>query len=90
LGFVDDAETLAEGWEAEGFVRVAGRLVQPWQVQVVLFTAEGVSVLPVLVEGGKTAVFTITAATYTRPPVLIIAASAPQTLELASYQLLVR
>ncbi|MCB9434403.1 MAG: immune inhibitor A [Ardenticatenaceae bacterium] len=90
LGFLDDVETVAEGWQAEGFVRVARRLVQPWQVQVALFTAEGVSVLPVLVEGGKTAVFTIPAATYTRPPVLIIAASAPQTLELASYQLLVR
>lgn len=90
LGFLDDAETLAEGWQAEGFVRVAGRLLQPWQVQAVLFTADGVSVLPVLAVGGKTAVFTIPADTYTRPPVLIVAASAPQTLELANYSILIR
>lgn len=92
-GFFDDAEAPAYagvGWEAEGFVRAAGRLVQPWQVQVVLFTGEGVSVVPVMVVGGETAVVDIPAAAYTRPPILIIAASAPQTLELGSYRFLVK
>ncbi len=36
IGFFDDVEGGAEGWEADGFVRIINRLPQHWSVQAVV------------------------------------------------------
>ena len=83
IGFYDDAESLAGGWTAEGFTRAAAYLPQTWHLQLVTFQ-DGVPVVET-VSLADDQTLTVTAAG--ERPILIIAATAPMTLEPAHYKL---
>lgn len=87
IGFFDDAEQGAGDWQAEGFIQATARITQPWHLQLVAFDATGVNVVKVPVGNDGTAAFTVQP--QAQPPILIIAANAPQTLEVADYRLTV-
>lgn len=84
IGFYDDAESPADGWLAEGFVRAAGYLPQEWHLQLVTF-ADGQPVVTMLVPGedGRLEY----PLDVNGEAILIVAASAPATLEPAIYRL---
>ena len=88
IGFADDAETLDAGWLAEGFVRATATLPQTWPLQLVTFDGDEqptVQALPVGADGRVQFVLETTPGG--RRPVLIVAATAPDTLQPASYTL---
>lgn len=89
IGYVDDAET-DSGWTAEGFVRATGYLPQSWHLQLVYPQDDGVRVEKIAVDETGYATFELVAADGPEPPFLVVAASAPVTLNLASYRLDVR
>lgn len=84
IGFYDDAETLADGWTAEGFTRATGYVPQSWHLQLVTYenNVPVVELLPL--NEDQTLSLTIDEA---ERPILIVAASAPFTLEPAHYRL---
>lgn len=91
IDFFDDAETFDLGWNAEGFTRANGLLPQRWPLQLVTFDSDGrptVERLDVDEDGRMNYAFQ--ALPGTRRPLLIVAAIAPETLELAHYSLVIR
>ena len=91
IGFRDDAETLDTGWTAEGFVRATAALPQRWHLQLVTFDEDEqpiVQVLPVAADGR--AQFAVDVAPGGRRPLLIVAATAPDTLQAATYSLIIK
>jgi hypothetical protein len=87
IGFFDDGETLAEGWVADGFHRVTGYMPQVWHVQVVTFAAAGIEVRPLTLTPDQTGQISVNLDESRGRVIIIVAASAPATLELAHYQL---
>ena len=90
IGFSDDAETLDAGWTAEGFVRATATLPQSWHLQLVTFDENEqpmVQALPIAADGR--AQFAVDVAAGGRRPLLIVAATAPDTLEAATYSLVI-
>ena len=88
IGFHDDAETLAAGWTAEGFTRATPDVPQRWHVQLVTFDDDDqptVTLLPV--DGEGRARVDLTAGRGVRRPLLIVAATAAETLQTAAYRL---
>lgn len=88
IGFVDDAEGFIEGWVAEGFVRTAAELEQNWHLQLVTFDQDGrptVELLPVSPDGRIQ--HNYQSFPGARRPILIVAATAPETLETVAYAL---
>lgn len=88
IGFSDDAEALESGWTSEGFVRATADVPQRWHLQLVTFDQDGrpsVTLLPVDSDGR--AQFTYQGTPGFRRPLLIVAATAPETLETAAYHL---
>ncbi len=88
IGFYDDAETLEEGWEAEGFDRVTAVMPQQWFVLIVtqtdgIYTA--VERYPLV--GGESISHLLSLDASNGEAIVIVAASAPMTLELGQYQL---
>ena len=88
-GFYDDAETLADGWIAEGFTRATAYLPQTWHLQLITFTGgiPGVTSLPLAAD--QTLSFTVTSQSGEKRPILIIAATAPMSLQPAHYELVI-
>jgi hypothetical protein len=84
ISFYDDAETLAEGWTAEGFVRATGYLPQSWHLQLVTYENDVPVVEMLSLNADQTLELTIDEK---ERPLLIVAASAPFTLEPAHYRL---
>ncbi len=87
INFYDDAESLAEGWTAAGFVRTAAYLPQTWHLQLVTFKDGVPQVEKIALTADQTATLTVNEK---NNPILIVAASAPFTLEPAHYKLLLR
>ena len=90
IGFRDDAETLDAGWTAEGFVRATAELPQRWHLLLVTFDDDEqptVQTLPVAADGRGQ--FAVDVAEGGRRPVIIVAATAPDTLEAATYSLVI-
>lgn len=85
IALYDDAET-DTNWQAEGFVRSTGYVPQQWHLRLITFTDDGPVVETIAVDGENTAVIPLPT-TSSRPPILIIAATAPMTLQPAYYQL---
>ena len=84
IGFYDDAETLADGWTAEGFTRATSYMPQSWHLQLVTYE-KNVPVVEMLpLNADQTLSLTIDDG---ERPLLIVAASAPFTLEPAHYRL---
>ena len=84
IGFYDSAETLAPGWTAEGFTRAAAYLPQTWHLQLITFDAGAPAVETLTLAGDQMLSLTLDEA---ERPLLIIAATAPYTLEPAHYRL---
>ncbi len=89
IGFVDDASHPDRGWTAEGFTRATAYLPQSWHLQLITFAIGRPTVTPIERDGLQTAVFTIPP-DGSRNPILIIAATAPRTLEMGHYQIVVQ
>ncbi|MFQ5435398.1 MAG: hypothetical protein ACE5FD_11035, partial [Anaerolineae bacterium] len=85
IGFFDDAESDGTGWLAEGFVRATAVLPQPWHLQLITFEGDVPVVQSVDLGDGWSAEFTVPPSS--RAPILIVAAAAPETLQVANYQL---
>ena len=96
IGFVDDASRPEQGWTAEGFTRATAYLPQSWQLQLITFPDGQPTVTPIELDalqtanstGSAQAIFSIPTGG-SRSPILVIAASAPRTLEVGHYQLIV-
>jgi immune inhibitor A len=84
LGLIDDSES-DDAWVAEGWLRVDAPLPQRWNLRLVRWLADGVRVDPVPVGADGDAVFALDAAP-TRT-VLVVAPTAPRTLEPSSFYL---
>jgi hypothetical protein len=92
IGFTDDAETSGGGWLAEGFTRATAELPQAWQLQLITFDGDGrptVARLPVSA-AGELFLYPYDALPGARRPILIVSATAPETLQVATYRLGVR
>lgn len=87
VGFFDDAETLAPGWTAEGFERVTATIPQQWHLQLVTFPDGDPVVQPLALSAEQTLSLSIALDDSGRQAILIVAASAPMTLEQAHYHL---
>jgi immune inhibitor A len=96
IGFVDDASRPDMGWTAEGFTRATAYLPQSWHLQLITFPNGRPVVTPIALDeqptatstGSAQAVFTIPPGS-SRSPILIVAATAPRTLEVGHYRLVV-
>lgn len=88
VGFFDDAESLASGWVAEGFTRATTTLPQNWHLQLVTFDEDGQpKVEPLPVGADSRLQFVYQGEPRARRPILIVAATAPETLQPAAYRL---
>jgi hypothetical protein len=89
IGFFDDAETPVDGWVAEGFERVTGEIPQQWHIQLITFP-NGVPTVQFLpLSEDQTLELPLSLAESGGEAILIVAASAPMTLETAGYELVV-
>lgn len=86
VGFYDDAETAVDGWVAEGFTRATAYLPQPWHLQVVTFAGGQPFVETLPLASDQTITFLVDEENAGRT-ILIVAATAPLTLQPAHYKL---
>ncbi len=87
LGALDDVEALADYWQVEGFLRIAGTVPQHWTVAIVIEHTDGsADVLPLALDEFNTGYAQITLAAGETATV-IIGASAPFTTNRANYKL---
>jgi hypothetical protein len=84
IGLLDDPETDG-AWIAEGWLRVDSPLPQRWNLRLVRWLSDGVRVDPVQVDADGQAAFSLDEAA--SRTVLVVAPTAPRTLEPASYSL---
>lgn len=89
IGFFDDVENQVEGWTAEGFDRVSTTLPQRWHLQLITFPDGRLVIEPLRLEPEKPLMRELSLAGDGNA-ILIVAASAPQTLEPAHYQLTIK
>jgi len=87
IGFADDAES-DQGWQANGFVRATGSIPQTWHL-LLIQSVDGRFVVQELAlsDGRSLPAATITPQPGAPAPILIVAATAPMTLQAANYQL---
>ncbi len=86
LGLFDGAEEEHEQAAAEGFSRVAPRLPQTWHLQHITYNENGPQVQYLPVEPSAELLLNFETKTQA-PSILIVAATAPMTLEKATYKL---
>ena len=86
LGFLDGAEVENANVVAEGFTRATARIPQKWHLQHITYTEDGLQVQYLPVDPTGEMVFIYENKTQ-RPSILIVAATAPMTLEKATYDL---
>lgn len=88
IGFYDDAETPDEGWVAEGFDRVTAVMPQQWFVMIVTQDNGTYSAVErYSLVGGESISHPLSLAESSGEAIVIVAATAPMTLELGQYQL---
>jgi hypothetical protein len=88
IGFFDDVETLKTGWQANGFTRVPAYLPQRFDLQLITFSETGapeVQRLPV--DADNSVRFTVPLSQAGDQALLIVAASSPQIMSPATYEL---
>jgi len=88
LDFFDGAEENTEEWIAEGFTRATARIPQAWHLQHITYAEDGPQVQNLPVDAAGELFLTFESRTQW-PSTLIIAATAPTTLEKATYELIV-
>ncbi len=88
IDFLDDAETLDSGWTAEGFTRATTELPQSWWLQLITFDSDGApSVERVAVPPDGRVELPVAGLAGERRPMLIVSATAPETLAAGKYTL---
>jgi hypothetical protein len=87
INFYDDAESLNEGWVAEGFDRITAVMPQQWHLQLVTLADGFYQVETLPVTAGQPLNHTVSLDASDGEAILIVAAAAPMSLELAHYQL---
>lgn len=87
IGFFDDAETAVDGWTAEGFTRAAAYLPQQWHLQLITYENGVPSVQQLALNDDQSLTLTVDGRAAGQRPILIVAATAPQTLAPAHYEL---
>lgn len=87
IGFYDDVETGVGEWVAEGFSRVTAVMPQRWHLILITFENGAPVVQMPEVTAGQTLSLPLDLANSEEPPILIVAATAPLTLEEAHYRL---
>ncbi|MCB0036474.1 MAG: immune inhibitor A, partial [Anaerolineales bacterium] len=87
IGFVDDAET-NQGWATAGFVHATAAIPQQWHLQLITFE-DGVPVIREIAmnETNSIAFLLSLDNNVDEYPILVVAATAPMTLQPAHYQL---
>lgn len=90
IGFYDDAETDADGWQAQGFTRSTATLPQSWHLQLITFPGGQPAVISLDTESSAIVSHTLDLAQSDGEAILIVAATAPMTLEEATYRLEIR
>lgn len=89
INFYDDAETMDAAWIAEGFTRATAYLPQTWHLQLITFAGNTPDVTSLTLPADQTLSFTVEAERGEKRPILIIAATAPMTMEPAHYELVI-
>ncbi len=88
IGFYDDAESLADGWQAQGFTRVTAYEPQRFHLVLVTFDADGVpQVQRIALADDNTASFEVPLSEDSSRALLIVAASNPLIMTPAHYQI---
>ncbi|MDX1613246.1 MAG: immune inhibitor A [Candidatus Promineifilaceae bacterium] len=87
IGWVDDVEQAQSAWLAEGFQRVTAVVPQRWHVQLVTFADSVPQVETLPLSDLQHVRTTIDLAASDEEAILIVAATAPMTLEKAHYRL---
>lgn len=87
IGFYDDVENVVDDWHAEGFTRATAYIPQTWHLQLITFPDGVPNVNQLPIDSGQTGAYLIESTDTEANPLLIIAASAPNTLEPGHYQL---
>lgn len=87
IGFYDSAEVEESGWTAEGFVRTTPTLPQTWHLQLITFSGDVPAVTLLEVDEEQRVSHRLDLGASGEEAILIVAASAPQTLEPAHYHL---
>ncbi len=88
IGFYDGAETLEANWQVEGFTRTTAYLPQSWHLQLITYESGVPNVQTIPVNDRQKATISVDGGREGgKRPLLIVAATAPQTLELAHYSL---
>ncbi|MBE2222545.1 MAG: immune inhibitor A [Anaerolineae bacterium] len=90
IGFYDDAESLDEAWTADGFIRATGSIPQQWHLQLITFPDGTPQVQFLPLDEAAAGIIELNLAKGEQPPILIVAATAPMTLQPASYSLAIR
>ena len=87
IGFFDNVETLDSSWMAEGFDRVTVAMPQQWHLQLITQANGSYQVDYLPITAGQPLNHTFSLNDSSGEAILIVAASAPMSLELANYQL---
>jgi immune inhibitor A len=84
IGWSDDAEAVADGWNAEGFVRTDNRLPQQWELRLVREAGSNTTVETVELDAENRAEIRLNAG---ERGTLVVMATTPHTTERAPYTL---
>jgi hypothetical protein len=87
IGFYDDVETTSAGWTGLGFERVTATIPQQWHLQLITFPSGIPQVESLPLSSEQTVSQLVDLAASNGEAILIVAASAPMTLEPAHYHL---
>jgi immune inhibitor A len=87
IGFYDDGERDAGGWQADGFTRVTATLPQTWHLQLITFPAGVPHVEAIPISTASDEIISINLDESSDSPILVVSASAPLTLQPAHYRL---
>ncbi|MCP4356644.1 MAG: hypothetical protein GY796_01320, partial [Chloroflexi bacterium] len=90
IGFYDDAESEMGGWQVAGFVRATAAAPQNWHLQLITFGDGIPSVTNLPLDEDQTTAVNLTINQDEKQPILIVAATAPDTLQPAHYRLSVK
>ncbi|MDX1414372.1 MAG: immune inhibitor A [Candidatus Promineifilaceae bacterium] len=90
IGFYDDVEKLDSGWQAEGFVRATTTLPQNWHLQLITYDEDRPVVHKIEVDSSSETAISLDSYNLRQSAMLIVAATAPTTLQPAKYELIIR
>lgn len=87
IGFFDDAEAEVGGWQTQGFTRATATLPQTWHLQLITFPNGEPIVTPLEIDDTVSLTHPIDLQQSDGEAILVVAATAPMTLEEALYRL---